>query len=114
MNAPGSPGFFMIAQSNNKYCIGNTIMTFTTTTTWLLLLDKTHEQAQEIKDARQNAAVAIAGEEYRHELERSFSFDGSNRTLIVRRTWPDLAAAEAWVTYSLNEGALAAVVDDPV
>lgn len=87
-------------------------MTFTTTTTWPLVLDKTPEQVQATKDARQSAAVAIAGEEYRHELERSF--DGINKTLTVKRTWPDQAAAEAWVTYSLNEGALAAVVDDPV
>lgn len=84
-------------------------MTVITTTHWPLLLDKTQEEAQAILEARQAASVAIAGEDYRVEIERYF--EAASRTLVVRRAWPDQAAADAWIAYALNEGAVSAVTD---
>lgn len=48
-----------------------------------------------------NAAAELAGELYRDELHSSFNEDRT--VLTVKRGWPDLAAAEAWVALCIRE-----------
>lgn len=81
----------------------------TTTVVWSAIPDLTLEQIQDTKQRREEFAVELAGELYKSDLQRDL--DDDSTTLTVRRAWPDLATAEAWVSYVLAEGALSAVVD---
>ena len=61
--------------------------------------------AQEINDAAENLAGGVYRESINQEL------DESRTEMTVTRSWPDLAAAQAWVDLVLSKGAKSAQVN---
>lgn len=79
----------------------------TTTVIWRLPNDPQTATAEDEARYQANrarlldAAAALAGELYRNDLHSEFNEDKT--ILTVKRGWPDLAAAEAWVALCIAE-----------
>lgn len=85
----------------------------TTTVVWASNPDlSTEEQSARIASNTQelyDAAANLAGETYREFINQELNEDKTEMT--VTRSWPDLAAAQAWVDLVLAKGAKSAQVN---
>lgn len=88
----------------------------TTTVIWKTLqLEEGAYRTAESAARRQRyleAATNLAGVVYELPTQETFTEDENNeKCTVVKRTWPSLEAAQAWVSFVLAEGAISAVVD---
>jgi hypothetical protein len=80
----------------------------TTTVTWL----KGHVAPEDLEAKKQrmyDAAISIAGESYKDEINQTSNEE--NGSITVTRAWPDAEKAQAWVDYVLSEGADSAQIN---
>ena len=88
----------------------------TTTVVWKTLqMDEGPERIAASAARRQRfleAAINLAGVLHELPVEETYAEDeNGDKCTTVKRVWPNLEAAQAWVTLALSEGAESAVVD---
>jgi len=88
----------------------------TTTVVWKTLqMDEGPERTAASEARRQRfleAAINLAGTLHELPAEETFAEDeNGDKCTTVKRVWPTLEAAQAWVTFVLAEGATSAAVN---
>jgi hypothetical protein len=80
-----------------------------TTVIFKFIPEKDRTNEAEVRTRRHDFAESLAGPEYRaHQTE---THNEAEATFTVTRDWPTTEAAQAWVDFILNDGALFAAVN---